>query len=107
MFATVLFCSVVGCTDKSTKSPKVLKAVKINAHTTACLAYGDQLDGVVDNVVSKCPACSMAMSGSPEHKAMVGDYEIHSCTADCSAAVEKDPNKVFAAVKCASDKAAK
>lgn len=95
ILSSVLFlASASGCKDKPTGP------IEIQAHTKACLAQSDKADGKADKVIGKCPACALAMDGSPQHKAIIDGYEVHSCSPDCNKALQENPNKIFKEMKC-------
>jgi hypothetical protein len=54
------------------------------------LAGADRMDGEEDKVVSRCPGCGLAMSGSDEHAMHVGDYSLHFCSEDCKGKFSED-----------------
>jgi len=64
--------------------------VEVSPEAAAVLARADLADGVEDHVVSKCPGCSLAMDGSAEHVAQVGEYELHFCSDRCSNNFQRD-----------------
>ena len=55
------------------------------------LALADEFDGVVDNVVSRCPSCGLAMDGSAEHAMQFAGYELRFCSAGCLESFGADP----------------
>lgn len=85
-------CTAAGCSPEleSSEPPKPL-----SQEALAKLAAADQVDGKVDKVVSKCPACMLSMDGSAKHTSHLEGYTVHSCHQACAAALEKDPEKVL------------
>lgn len=57
----------------------------------AKLALADEFDGVADQVVSRCPGCSLRMDGSAEHAVQFAGYELRFCSADCAESFAADP----------------
>ena len=74
-------------------------APEMQADVEARLAKADALDGTVDKVVSKCPACGLAMDGKSEHALEVAGYTLHFCSDQCNAKFAKDPTKEVLALK--------
>jgi hypothetical protein len=70
----------------------------LTVEAQAILATADLADGTEDNVVSKCPGCNLAMDGSAEHVAHVGEYELHFCSAGCSEKFQEDTNAAILAL---------
>jgi len=71
------------------ETPAVLD---LTVEAQAVLAKADIADGAEDHVVAKCPGCNLAMEGSADHAAHVGDYELHFCSEDCSRRFQEDTN---------------
>ena len=57
----------------------------------AKLALADELDGAADQVISRCPSCSLRMDGSAEHAMQFAGYELHFCSAGCLDSFAADP----------------
>jgi YHS domain-containing protein len=74
-------------------------AAELQADVEARLAKADALDGTVDKVVSKCPACRLAMDGKSEHALEVAGYTLHFCSDQCKAKFAQDPTKEVLALK--------
>ena len=74
-------------------------AAEMQADVEARLAQADALDGAVDKVVSKCPACRLAMDGKSEHALEVAGYTLHFCSDQCKDKFAKDPTKEVLALK--------
>lgn len=55
----------------------------VSAKALEKLMMADQVDGTRDNVVHKCPGCSLLMDGSTEHAMHVAGYEIQFCSETC------------------------
>jgi YHS domain-containing protein len=78
-------------------------AAEMQADVDARLAKADAFDGTVDKVVSKCPACGLAMDGKSENALEVSGYKLHFCTNLCKEGYEKDPAKAVLAMKIPKD----
>ena len=83
----------LGCKGQESKAPTPSAPVVAleDQVTPETLAAADELDGQVDKVVEKCPACMMKMKGKPQIATQVHGYAVHSCTDMCKEAFEKDP----------------
>lgn len=57
--------------------------IEVGPDLQAKLALADAADGAVDQVVSLCPGCALAMEGSDEFPADVSQYSLHFCSLDC------------------------
>jgi len=79
-----------------TVAPAVLE---LTPEAEAILAQADRVDGTEDHVVAKCPGCNLAMDGTAEHAAHVGDYELHFCSEGCSRRFQEDTNASILAMK--------
>ena len=67
----------------------------------AKLAQADAADGQVDQVVSKCVTCGLAMKGKAAHAVTVEGYAVHLCSAGCQTMFAKDPVAALLALKTA------
>ena len=72
---------------------------ELNEAAVMVLAKADGMDGAEDMVVSKCPGCALAMDGSAEHAANMGDYELHFCSAECKDKFNENPVKSLMAMQ--------
>lgn len=69
------------------------------AEVEAKLAAADAVDGEVDKVVSKCPACALGMDGSGDHAFETAGYTLHFCSAGCKEHFSEDVTKAILALK--------
>lgn len=76
-----------------------LAGEELNEAAVMVLAKADGMDGAEDMVVSKCPGCALAMEGSAEHTAHMGDYELHFCSEDCKNKFSENPVKSLMAMQ--------
>jgi len=65
----------------------------------AKLAKADAVDGQVDQVITKCAGCSLAMDGSPEHTMKLSGFTLHLCSASCKTRFGKDTVKKLLAIE--------
>jgi YHS domain-containing protein len=128
--AVALFATVAGCKkeeqpakEEATKAATALEervapekdvvakvegltkeiSTEMRADVEARLAKADAIDGAVDKVVSKCPACRLAMDGKSEHALDVVGYKLHFCSDACKQKFEKDPAKEILAMVIPKD----
>lgn len=78
-------------------------AAEMQVDVEARLAKADAVDGTVDKVVSKCPACRLAMDGNSENSLEVSGYKLHFCTEQCKAKYAKDPTQAVLAMEIPKD----
>lgn len=81
-----------------TASQPAASAAEIKAQVEARLAAADALDGTVDQVVTRCANCRLAMDGSREHTAEFEGYTLLFCTSFCRDRFLKDPQALILAL---------
>jgi hypothetical protein len=67
----------------------------LSAAAKAKLVAADLADGKEDKIVSKCPACNLAMDGHTDHTTSLEGYTVLSCHEACAAALVEDPERVL------------
>ena len=98
-----LFCvNLMGCKPRvesaneatSSAAPPLIVTDELQAK----LAAADAADGQVDQVVSQCVTCGLAMEGKEDCAETVGDYSIELCSPTCQQVFKKDPAKALLAL---------
>jgi YHS domain-containing protein len=91
--------AAAGAVSDVIKDAKEELTGEAKAEVVAILARADALDGAEDKVITKCPACNLAMDGSDENTIVVEGYTMHFCTPACKEKFDKDPLKAILAMQ--------
>lgn len=95
-----LALALVGCeTENTNDNGAPAASAPLSEKAVAALATADAADGKTDKVVEKCLTCQLHMSGSSDHVAKVGGYELHLCSPACKEKAEKEPEKSLLALE--------
>jgi len=79
-----------GCRKDNNAGPAEPAKAEANPQVIAKLAKADLVDGNEDKVVHRCAGCWLGMDGDEAHVLVVGDYQLHFCSASCRDRFAKD-----------------
>ncbi len=94
----VVALALVGCGKEERNEPDTPVVIHVSPELEARLAVADLADGTEDQVVSRCLGCGLAMEGSAEHVAHVGDYSMNFCSVRCKDNFADDPEDMLMAL---------
>jgi hypothetical protein len=95
--ALMMVALLAGCaeytepqSEKTAAEPAAPASLEMTAELQTKLAGADLVDGEADQVVSNCPGCALAMTGSDQHALHVGEYDLHFCSDGCKERFSKN-----------------
>ncbi len=104
LVGSMVLIAVTGCRKEEPEKEQPASDAKVRVKIVeAKLAKADQVDGTTDKIVSKCPACELAMDGKSEHALQVSGYTLHFCSEKCKTEFEKDTTKSILDLKIPED----